>query len=303
MATFQQRAVGMYTGSRSAAAAGRIPLIDVAQLHLRHWQQSGLNVHGHRLGLATFVDNLFTIAASPETATQILDDCSSMLHDRWGLQIGAASKEYLTRKGYPRHISVHPSWQRRTTMRVLGHQLDDDGGTSSCSRGAIASMKRAFYGNLTPGLRRSGKAAKLRFLDSSVRSIARFRWPRWPFTRELADKLDACQRKFLYALFPVQPRLDEQIDEFFARRHRAASRLASASGRWSTIWLGDLRKWHAHVQRKHDPHTWSHHLLDWKGHQWLTLQRLWNSARGESRTGTRVSRGKPRRRWEEGLLS
>ena len=65
--------------------------------------------------------------------------------------------------------------------------------------------------------------------------------------------------------------------------------------------VSDLKNWHAHVDRRHDPHAWSPHLLSWRGNQWLSIQRLWNSAHGESRTNTRVFRGKVHRQWEEGL--
>ena len=44
---------------------------------------------------------------------------------------------------------------------------------------------------------------------------------------------------------------------------------------------------------------WRDH--DWRNQEWLGLQRLWNSAFGESRTNTRVVRGGVHRRWEEGL--
>ena len=191
---------------------------------------------------------------------------------------------------------------KKPTMRVLGHQLDDDGGTWSCSTHRVAAMNRAFFGTVTPGLWRSDKVAKLWFLQSSVCAIARFWWSRWPYTRELANKLDACQRKFLYSLFPVQPNRDEPIDFFFARRHCIASRIASSSGKWSVLWAADLQKWSSHVHRKHDPHAWSPHMLQWRGHRWLAFHRLFNSARGESRTCTRVVRGTPHRRWEQGLL-
>ena len=46
IANFSGRTVGMFTGSRSAAAAGRFPLLDIASLRLRHWQQLGLDMNG-----------------------------------------------------------------------------------------------------------------------------------------------------------------------------------------------------------------------------------------------------------------
>ena len=116
-----------------------------------------------------------------------------------------------------------------------------------------------------------------------------------------AHNLDACQRRFLYRLFPLQPHPHEQAPDFSNRRHRAASRITHKTGRWSDLWAQDLMKWQAHVQREHDPGAWSPQLLKWHGHEWLQLQRWLNSATGESRTNTRGFRGHVYRRWEEGL--
>lgn len=186
-------------------------------------------------------------------------------------------------------------------MRVLGHQLDNDGSAKSCSEYAMSAMCKAFYANLRPSLQKASKETKLRFLCTSVRSISKFRWTRWPYTRTLADKLDACQRRFLYHLFPLSPHPQESMQDFFPRRHRAASRLACSSGKWSELWAEDVLRWHAHIHRKHDANSWSPCILAWRGHEWLSMQRMWNSAFGESRTNTRVHRRHVHRCWEEGL--
>ena len=107
--------------------------------------------------------------------------------------------------------------------------------------------------------------------------------------------------EFVYKLFPSSPHTDERIEDFFARRHRAASHQARSSGRWSGLWVNDLQSWHAHVERRHDSCAWSPIILNWRDHQWLSLRRLWNSALGESRTNTRAFRGHVHRRWQEGL--
>lgn len=186
-------------------------------------------------------------------------------------------------------------------MRTLGHYLDDDDSVKSCAQHAIAGMTRVFYGNLSPGLLKSSEVAKMKFLKTCLCSIPRCRWSRWPFTQTLANKLDACQRRFLYSLFPVKLFCDEMLPAFYARRHRTASHLACATGRWSDLWARDVCKWHSHVQRRHDPHAWNPHLLSWRSGARLALQKLWHSSLGESRTSTRMFPGKPYCRWEEGL--
>lgn len=186
-------------------------------------------------------------------------------------------------------------------MRVLGHRIDGDGSVKTCSNYVMAAMNRAFFGNMRPSLQRASRETKLRFLDSCVCSISKCRWARWPYTRTLADKLDACQRRFLYQLFPTSRHNGESLHEFFPRRHRSASRIAASSGKWSKLWTRDLHRWDAHVKRQHDINAWSHHILSWRGQDWIGLQRLWNSSFGESRTNTRAFRGHVHRRWENGL--
>jgi hypothetical protein len=119
-AVFKNRTIGMHTGSRSAASAGRIPPVDVAALRMNSWLQQGLDVDTCRFGLASFVDNLFTIARSPEAATGILDDCQNVLLQRWGLNIGADSKEYMTCRGYSCAVAVHSSLDPKECYEDFG---------------------------------------------------------------------------------------------------------------------------------------------------------------------------------------
>ena len=107
--------------------------------------------------------------------------------------------------------------------------------------------------------------------------------------------------QFLYQLFPISPYKKEPMHEFFSRRHRAAYRLTGSSGKWSKLWRQDLLGWQAHMKRQYDVHVWKPYLLSWKGGDWLGIQRLLNSAFGESRTNTRAYRGHVHRRWEDGL--
>ena len=102
-ALFQKRCVGLFAGSRSAAAAGRLPLLDVAAHSMSEWRINALQVNGSSFCLATFVDNLVTIAESPEKAVHIMTSCEKELWNRWYLKIGADSKGVYDLQG----ISVY----------------------------------------------------------------------------------------------------------------------------------------------------------------------------------------------------
>ena len=301
-AVFTNRSIGLYTGSRSAAAAGRIPLLDVAGDRLSAWNARCFAQNGCHYALATFVDNIITAGASPEAAISILEDCAAALATKWDLSMGEDSKEFLVCKGYPHHVHVPQGWKLEATLKSLGHQLDNDGGISSSFSEVTSAMYRSFYGNLNSGLKHASKQAKFRFLRSSVQSVASFRWARWPFQVSYADRLDRVQRDMLAAAFDVRPLPEEPLDAFVQRRRIRTGHLASQCGRWSQAWARSVISWDDHLARRHDEESWSPSLLNWHDTSWLSLRRLLHSSGLESRTRTRAYRGKVHRRWQESLV-
>ena len=71
-ACMRLRTIGMHTGSRSAGASGRIPLLDVADQRMQHWQSLGF----HGTGISVFVDNLLAASDNAASAIRIQDDCA-----------------------------------------------------------------------------------------------------------------------------------------------------------------------------------------------------------------------------------
>ena len=187
-------------------------------------------------------------------------------------------------------------------MKCLGHHFDHDGGIASCFSKTKGSMWRSFYGNLSKSLLASSVPVKMRFLNSSIASIAAFRWARWPFQETYAGNLDGTQRRMISILMDWKPSPQESFDDFARRRRIKAGRMASRRGRWSHLWADSVKKWNAHVLRRHDAHVWSPSLLEWHGEEWLQHRRAlaWTGGT-ESRTNTRAYRGKVQRRWTEGL--
>ena len=89
-AAFQvnRRCIGVLIGTRSAAVAGRIPILDVAKLRLDKWKHLAYKTPVRTYALACFVDNLFSSGSTITEAATILDDAGLFLSQRWGLQIG-----------------------------------------------------------------------------------------------------------------------------------------------------------------------------------------------------------------------
>ena len=188
-------------------------------------------------------------------------------------------------------------------MRFLGHTISDDASCHPCLNSTIASMFGCFWRNVSAGLRRAKDCIKIRFIQNIVRSIASYRWARWPYSTMAAAKLDSAQRRMLGWILEVKPRPTETIADFVRRRQLTTGRIASKYGRYSTLWLTDLRKWESHVLRQvSHPELWSVHLYQWHNHEWLNRQRSLASASGESRTGLRSSQpGRVQPRWEASL--
>ncbi|CAK0829807.1 unnamed protein product [Prorocentrum cordatum] len=143
LATLSSRVVGVRSGSRSAGAAGRTPLLDLASQRMHFWQTLGFE----GAGLAYFVDNLLAAPKDPAAAVLMQDDCAEQLSRRWDLQIGGGgSREYLICKGGRDDVVSHRSWDKKE--KTLGHIIDHKGGITSCYAAATAAMLRAFVGNL-----------------------------------------------------------------------------------------------------------------------------------------------------------
>ena len=159
-------------------------------------------------------------------------------------------------------------------------------------------MLRAFHANMKAGLKRASVTVKLRFLDSCVLPIARSRWARWSYTKQTANKLDALQRSMIAAFIGIVPNSGEEYEAFFTRRHTETSTLALQSGLWSKHWATSIVSWSEHIERGHDERAWSPSLLQWQNSNWLLVRRYLLPG---SATRTRVCRGRPFTRWEEGL--
>ena len=144
---FRKRIVGMFTGSRSAGAAGRIPMLDMASNRSNVWKQLCFSSHGSHCMQATFVDNLLAPAMSPQNAIALQADVEIYLAKVWQLQIGADSKELLICDGCPDSSQSFPGWDVQTNMKSLGHWLSHDGSYQRCLQETSAAMLRSLYAN------------------------------------------------------------------------------------------------------------------------------------------------------------
>ena len=183
---------------------------------------------------------MFSTGFDTASAVAILDDAEAFLSSTWNLQIGADSRMVLPAHGAEQSLPTDSPWPVVSSMRCLGHILSSNGTIANDFDDTVRKMWGCFYGNLQPGLRKASPQARMRFLNSCVRSVASFRWSRWPFQSSYADRLNGVHSQMVSQLFPVEKLSHEDALSFFLRRARVCRNIAAASGRWSERWQASL---------------------------------------------------------------
>ena len=302
--TLSSRTKGVFTGSRSAVQAGRIPILDVTARRLHVWDQWSRQCNGVSFSLASYVDNLFTAAESASLAAAILEDAELHLIQYWGLRYGTDSMKILPAAGYRFEATERQSlhrWDVTTSMSCLGFVLQGTGAITDDFDDALHKAWGAFFANFGPGLLKASLVKRMSFLKASVLPIFGYKFSRWPWSKTIAGKLDAAQTHMIALLHPLSRQSGEDDQTYFTRRSLTAGRLATASGRWSHHWALAMQNWEAHVIRSHDPKAWSKPVYSHRGAEWLQIRRLTHSSGQTSRTNTRSLHARVAARFEESL--
>ena len=183
----------------------------------------------------------------------------------------------------------------------MGHRLSSNGSIALDFQDTCARMWGGFFKNLRPSLLMSPPKHRCHYLQSCVRPVGAFRWSRWPFQSSYAARLDGMQNHMLARLLQTNRLPGEDTDCYFRRRRAICRRLSAKIGRWSDSWARAVCTWVGHVQRGHDPGSWTAPLYSWHAAEWLQLQRVasWPGS-SSSRLGTRAGPGRPATRYFEG---
>ena len=162
----ESRSVGVLTGTRSAGAAGRVPILDCALVRLPLWLNRCYRIPGHAFALASFVDNLFATGFDVESAVGILDDVEQYRGVKWRLKIGPDSKVVLPARGCDR--PGLNGWAVADNMTCLGQILSCNGSISGDFEGAVRKVWGSVFGNLqlVLGLTNASQKARMRFWAS-----------------------------------------------------------------------------------------------------------------------------------------
>ena len=296
------RSIGVLTGTRSAAAAGRIPFLDVARIRVKVWSDLAFKTPTRTFALATFVDNLFSTGESIADVVAILDDAGNHLSQRWHLKIGIDSKKLLPAAGAKEEGQINSSWKVVKSMKCLGHILSQSSRFEEDFSEAVRHVWGSYYANTTAGFYKASVRDRLKFLQTCVKPAASFKWTKWPYTPTLAGRLDQLQRHLVGNALRICPRSSESWEAFRRRRHTITHKVTVETGMWSNDWKNAIIAWEQHIERPSDRGNWSKPAYDYHGAAWMLEQRLAHGYRNSfARTSTRAIRGKPAKRWFEGL--
>ena len=302
-ALLEHRTVGLLTGSRSASAGCRIPLLDIVRFNPPPGMKRGLTISGLTTSFASYVDNLLAMGKTIGDVVEVLDSVENARKERWDLSIGADSRELLPT--YPTDTtSTHTTsdgWKVKDHMRVLGQELAKDRGYGHCFDQGLACAIRVFFTNHCAALVRSSLKSKSRFLNTVVRPVLSARWARWAWTAGRAARIVGLQRRLCRILWPISRDAQEDDAAFFLRGARLSARRATSIGCWGTRWSADLLSWKAHLDRGHDAKAWSKPALAWQNDAWLSERRSRFSTLTATRTRTRTGQAGIYTRWETGL--
>ena len=124
---------------------GRVPVEDCLAFCHERWEERGFLVHGGRLTVGTWVDNVFSLASTAYRAIELLDDLEVAFKERWSLKYGQDSKLFLTVKGAAE--GQLEGWKRCEGMPMLGHILSYDGSTAACWKATKKALWSSFWVN------------------------------------------------------------------------------------------------------------------------------------------------------------
>ena len=192
-------------------------------------------------------------------------------------------------------------WQITRHMKCLGHTLCSNGAMAEDWAHTLHTMWGKFFAGVRPGLDKAPLKHSTRMVNTCVKSVASWKWARWPYQRTYAKRLDGLQRHLIGTFLSVPPCPFESSEQYFQRRSTACDRVARTSSLWSIAWARSVVNWREHVERAHDPGAWSQSILNWHDIAWLQEQRVANSTgTASNRTRTRSYQGRPATRWEQG---
>ena len=296
------RTLGTLTGSRSAVAAGRVPVESTACKLAESWKPLGVCTDSAAVTFASWVDNYYTFGSSVSNAIRIAESFENELLREWRLKIKPTSRSVIGLDAQSDNEACRQKWPMHEEVEILGHIVAANCSPWPCFRRTERKMWAAYWGNCV------GKQARAlplqqqcRMLNRCVQPILNFRNSRWPWTAGIADAQSRVQKRMLSHFLVVERWPCETLEVFYRRRMRSAANLAHRLGDWGTQHAVRVCNWAEHLERPHNHNSLAAILFKWHGASWLQNRRLNPDVGGALRPGTRSSSGFLHARWDEAL--
>ncbi len=300
--TIHHRGLGTLTGSRSVAAAGRIPVESVACSLSHRCDRYGVKTDSMTVSFASWVDNYYAFGSSAQNAIKIAELFEEDLLRVWGLRIKPTSRSLLS-PSVPTNSCDTEKWPSVREADVLGHTICNDSSPWPCFKRTEKRMWAAFWKNCVgPKVSSLRLDERCQLLNRSVRPVLFFRNTRWPWTRALADSQGRVQRKMLSYFVHAEPCVGETLDFWHRRRMRKVAYVTQSHGTWGMEHAKRVLDWSGHLKRERNSHSLAAALFLWHDHHWLQTRRLDpDIGSGQMRPGTRAGPGPVMKRWDEAL--
>ena len=307
-----RRTVGLFTGSRTAAAIGRIPILDVFLQKQAELRTNGFVTPSSTLFATSWVDNITTVSTSGVKAILNMTILEKYLDRKWRLTLKPDSKRYTSARPLDRVTSEE--WQFCEVLPILGHNVSNNGCPRRAWRLVQAGAWRIFYAKLlTDRIKSLSAWTVVSLMDVHILPLLRFCWPNWPFSVTIASEIDAMQNRMLGMSMRIAPWTDEDIPTYFKRRAKMASWFTNSQGKWSCRWAEGTISFDKHCQRNHNGKCWRNALAEMWTADLLAAERArfaarfnihaksWTSMSG--RTATRHAAGHVTTRMHDALVT
>ena len=305
------RTCGLLTGTRTANVAAKIPVGDACQLLAPALRELGYQTPAGVHAVASWVDNISSLAGSAADACQILDSIRDVLKSDWALDFKPSSMEILSVA--PLDLVVMNGYLVKDDLDLLGHYVSSNGKLDYAWREVrkrvFAALFSKFKSCSVAILSLAGVAAEV---QRHLWPIIKFRSNNWPFRQDIAQRMDNLQTQCIAIAAKIaRESEDEPQEEFYRRRAKTAGVAATQCGRWSLLWAKQVCSWHDHNLRNSSGLLWATNVMQVRPSSWLREMRArfvpirstapspFTSEAG--RLGTRNRRGGPHRRWEDAV--
>ena len=226
------RSLGTLTGSRTAVAAGRIPVESTACKLASTWEPHAVTTDMGHVICGTWVDNYYAFGRCLHSAVYIAESFEAALLRDWGLCIKASSRSVLSPEE-PQDPWDRHKWPLLSQADILGHLVSGDCSPWPCWRRTLRSMWAAYWRNCVgPVTSALSLSARCKLLNRCVRPILHFRNTRWPYTHALAEEQDRVQRQMLLHFLRLERLPTDDDNAYFRRRMRAVASVARVQGSW-----------------------------------------------------------------------